>query len=318
MQANDGFLCASDLENFRLPVEREPLHISYCGHEVLSVPPAGGGLSLLHALNLLEVLAAERNLDLLDEWYVTLAEVIHAVFQERERDPIHPASWSAELNKSLLSRAHTARMTAMIQNSAALTTKGVAAEEVGETTHLCTADAEGNVVSLTQSIQSVFGAKVASAKVGFLYNNYLTTCPRRSHPYRLGPRCLARSNAMPTLVLQPDSRLGEPLLAVGAAGSRRILSAVLQVISGVVDRKLPLGVALAMPRIHAKLNREIWLEEAAANQSLRDKLAQTFGDLRVRRPLSFSMGAAQAIQFNQNGTFVGAADPRRDGAAIGV
>jgi gamma-glutamyltranspeptidase / glutathione hydrolase len=318
MRANDGLLCASDLANSALPVEREPLHISYRGYEVLSVPPPGGGVPLLHALNLLEALAGERNLDSLDEWYVTLAEVIHAVFQERERDPVHSANWSAELNKDLLGKMYTARMTAMIQNSPALTTTGVAAEEVGETTHLCTADVEGNVVSLTQSIQSVFGAKVANAKVGFLYNNYLTTCPRRSHPYQLGPGCLARSNASPTLVLQAGSRLGEPLLAVGAAGSRRILSAVLQVISGVVDRKLPLGAALAMPRIHAKLNREIWLEEAAATQPLRDRLAQTFGDVRVRRPLSFSMGATQAIQFNQNGTFVGAADPRRDGAAIGV
>jgi gamma-glutamyltranspeptidase / glutathione hydrolase len=317
MRANDGLLCASDLANSALPVEREPLHIGYRGHEVLSVPPPGGGVPLLHALNLLEALAAERNLNSLDEWYVALAEVIHAVFQERERDPLHPTNWSAQVSKELLGKTQTLRMTG-IQNPTALTTTGVAAEEVGETTHLCTADAEGNVVSLTQSIQSVFGAKVANAKLGFLYNNYLTTCPRRSHPYQLGPGCLARSNASPTLVLQPGSRLGKPLLALGAAGSRRILSAVLQVISSVVDRKLPLGAALAMPRIHAKLNREIWLEEAAATPSLRNKLAQTFGVVRVRKPLSFSMGAAQAIQFKQNGSFVGAADPRRDGAAIGV
>ena len=70
--------------------------------------------------------------------------------------------------------------------------------EPGETTHLCTADDQGTVVSLTQSIQSLFGAKVANAELGFLYNNCLTTCPRHDHPYQLAGRCLPRSNMAPT------------------------------------------------------------------------------------------------------------------------
>ena len=61
-------------------------------------------------------------------------------------------------------------------------------ERDGETTHLCAADRDGTVVSLTQSIQSLFGAKVANEEYGFLYNNYLTTCPRRAHAHRVDAR----------------------------------------------------------------------------------------------------------------------------------
>jgi len=91
------------------------------------------------------------------------------------------------------------------------------AEEAGETTHVCAADEQGNVVSLTQSIQSLYGAKAAHPDLGFLYNNYLRTCPRRPHGHRLAPRAFARSNAAPTLVLERD---GPPRLAPSRAPSR--------------------------------------------------------------------------------------------------
>ena len=74
------------------------------------------------------------------------------------------------------------------------------ADGPGETTHLCVADAAGNVVSLTQSIQSLLGA--VNEKLGFLYNNYLHTCPRWPHPSQLGSLVRPRSNAAPILVLR--------------------------------------------------------------------------------------------------------------------
>jgi gamma-glutamyltranspeptidase/glutathione hydrolase len=108
-------------------------------------------------------------------------------------------------------------------------------EEAGETTHLSVSDGDGNVVALTQSIQSLYGAKAAHPWLGFLYNNYLCTLTRHGGPFAIRGGNLPRSNAAPTLVFRPEQDGGDLLLALGAAGSRRITSSILQTISAVVD-----------------------------------------------------------------------------------
>ena len=69
------------------------------------------------------------------------------------------------------------------------------AEAAGDTTHLSVSDHNGCVVMLTQSIQSMFGAKIAHPALGFIYNNYLSTCRRKPHLSGLMPRC--RLDRMP-------------------------------------------------------------------------------------------------------------------------
>lgn len=195
----------------------------------------------------------------------------------------------------------------------------VSQEEPGETTHLCTADSKRTIVSLTQSLQSLFGAKVANLRCGFLYNNYLITCPRRPHAYQLQSGCMPRSNAAPTLIVKEKGGLSsEPLLAIGAAGSRRITSALLQVISAVVERRLTLAKALKLPRVHATLGGTVWIERPAATEPVQERLKRDYRALRVRAPRSFAMGAVQAIALDPDGTLRGAADPRRDGTAKGL
>src|SRR5205085_2929371 len=169
----------------------------------------GGGKRLLGALCAMERLWPDGRGDSVDFWYEAIAR---------------------------------STLTASTGNEPALRV-----EQGGETTHLCIADSQGNVVALTQSIQSLFGAKVANAELGFLYNNYLRTCPRKPHASQLCGCCQPRSNAAPTLVLKN----GRPFLAVGAAGSRRITSAILETICGVIDCGLTISDAVAAPRIHA-------------------------------------------------------------------
>jgi gamma-glutamyltranspeptidase/glutathione hydrolase len=328
MKAQGGLLTEEDLAGLKLPVEREPLTVAYRGYEVVSVPPPGGGLQMLLGLKILERLDLDSGSSDMDTWYELLAQVTHVVFRERERWPVHPDWLTPSLSPWLLGDGRAEELAGALGNPRG---QGAPArsEEAGETTHLCTADGEGNVVALTQSLQSLFGAKVANARCGFLYNNYLSTCPRSPHPYQLGGGCLPRSNAAPTLVLRRGWRSpeqgaasrgfdGKRFVALGAAGSRRITSALLHVLSGLVDRDLPLAEALALPRVHATLAGKVWIERPAATQPLRERLAKRFRAVRVRAPQSYSMGAVQAIQFLADGTLRGAADPRRDGTARGV
>jgi gamma-glutamyltranspeptidase/glutathione hydrolase len=109
-----------------------------------------------------------------------------------------------------------------------------------------------------------------------------------------------------------------PVLAAGAAGSRRITSSILQTISGVIDRGLPVQDAVASPRIHSLASRRVWIEAPAATQRLLNSLSTLFREVRIKPALSFKMGAIQAIQFHQNGSATGAADPRRDGVATSL
>jgi gamma-glutamyltranspeptidase/glutathione hydrolase len=256
-------------------------------------------------------------------WYEIVAEAIYAVFRDRDPQATEPAHLTPDFYDWLLSPQRTKEIAESMRSAAEKPAAPHDLEGPGETTHLCAADGEGCIVALTQSIQSVYGAKVANGRLGFLYNNSLCTLPRRAHPYQLRGGCVPRSNAAPTLVLrwasprpadqQPQGR--RPFMALGAAGSRRITSAIVQVISGVLDRGLSITQAVDCPRVHATLSRRIHVEAPAATESLLARLEQRFRAVEIRAARSFHMGGVQALHFGDDGSLVGAADPRRDGTA---
>jgi gamma-glutamyltranspeptidase/glutathione hydrolase len=308
MQANGGLINEADLRKRGPPAEMDPLVTIYRGYRVMSAPPPGGGFQLLLALNIIAELAPS-GFDSSDEnWSETIALAASAVFRARELRPHAPGDLVELLCKQFEGEAMR------ISSDIAGPRRGApvmndSAEEPGDTTHLSVCDRHGNIVMLTQSIQSLFGAKVAHRELGFLYNNYLCACPRAPHPNALGPECRPCSNAAPTLVLRAD----RPLLALGAAGSRRIISAVLQVISGVVDRGRDVAAAVAAPRVHGLLGHKVWIERPAASETLLAGLRALGRQPIVKPRLNFAMGAVQALQFLPDGSVTGAADPRRDG-----
>ncbi len=314
MTERGGLITGQDLKDLDVPVEREPLAIQYRGHRVVSVPPPGGGVQVLLALRLLERALPPDATGA--QWHACMVRATLAAFIERERWPDHPADMTPSLAQWLVSDARVDRLAEECRVGRAKggpdvpSTRDTLGEE-GNTTHLCAADGEGNVVSLTQSIQSVFGSKVAHPRLGFVYNNYLSTCPRTPHPYRLGPGCLPQSNAAPTIVLGSN---GAPRMALGSAGSRRITSSVVQVVSGVLDRGATLRDAVAEPRAHALLNGSVWVEDSASSQT-KASIAEGFARTRLLSAANYKLGAVQALAWDRDGTLAGEADPRRDGAA---
>jgi gamma-glutamyltranspeptidase/glutathione hydrolase len=316
MAENGGLITKRDLAEYEGPTECEPVAVEYRGHQVVSVPPPSGGMQVLMGLKILEHFHPEELTRQMDRWYEVLAEVTHAVFRQRKHFMLHPPGAAFSLVGQFLSDERVSDIAGRIQAGTSTGAIEPDREEPGETTHLCTADGQGNIVALTQSIQSLFGAKVANGQLGFLYNNYLSTCKRRSHPYQLAGGCIPLSNVAPTLVLK--ARGDKPLLAVGAAGSRRIVSSILHVIAGVVDRGMSLEEAVHLPRIHGLLARKVYIERPAATEELLSRLKNRFRKVTVKGAYSYSMGGVQAIQFQEDRAFVGMADPRRDGIAIGL
>ncbi|MDH4238803.1 MAG: gamma-glutamyltransferase family protein, partial [Phycisphaerae bacterium] len=328
MTRNGGLITEKDLADYKGPIERDALAAAYRNYQVAGVPPPGGGLQVLLGLKIIEHLASEDLMSDPDRWYELLAEVTYAVFRERDRFVVHPRDLTPSLMKWLLSDERVSEIAGHIRTGFGESSGETGGEESGETTHLCTVDGSGNAVALTQSIQSLFGAKVANGQLGFLYNNYLCTCKRRRHPYRLGSGCIPQSNIAPTFVWrnglygkageQVDAGITGPLLVLGAAGSRRITSAILHVISGVVDRGLSLEEAVSLPRVHGLRSRKVHIERPAATEPLLRRLEKRFQKVIIKAPHSYSMGAVQAIRFANDRTLVGMADPRRDGSAVGL
>ncbi len=317
MQRNGGLLNAKDLANCSLPVEREPLETSYRGLRVVSAPSPGGGRNLLFALRLIEQLLPV-GIDAADDdtWHEAIAVATYCAFRHRERKASQSKGDAAD---ELPSEADIQQLVERLHRGSRLP-QADGDEGPGDTTHLTVADAEGNVVALTQSIQSVFGAKVANPELGFVYNNYLWSCPRYSHPNQLAPGCRPRSNAAPTVVMAQREGRSTPVMAVGAAGSRRITSALLQTISQVIDRGRPIDEAIAAPRLHGLVSGKVWIEEDIATPGMLARLRKRFSEIQVKRPRSFGMGCVQGLQWFVDGTIVAAADPRRDGtgAALNV
>jgi gamma-glutamyltranspeptidase/glutathione hydrolase len=324
MQRHGGVLTDEDLANAPEPIEKAPLSLVDQDRTTYTVGPPGGGVQLLIGLRLMERLAESYDMTQASNWYPMIGETIHTVFRLRESLALPLVELTASQIDAFMSDAHISQLAQSIRAGHLPQSSHLSAEildddleEPGETTHLCTADAEGNVVSLTQSIQSLFGARAGCAKLGFLYNNYLLTCPREAHPFQLTPHAQPRSNAAPTMVVSNTAKNGE-ILAIGAAGSRRITSAILQSLCGVYLRGKSLVEAIAAPRFHVKQSRNAWLERTPETEAILDVLTPRFRHIELRKAHSFAMGCVQAVQVAGNRCALGVADPRREGTAATV
>lgn len=175
-----------------------------------------------------------------------------------------------------------------------------------DTTHLSVVDGEGGMVALTASIGPHFGAGVADPELGCLF----------AHSYRMAARPAAGARDVtemtPTLVL----RDGVPELAIGAAGSERIPSAIFQVLTAIRLGGLGLAEAVAAPRLGwsggvVRLHNDF--DEAAT----RLFVERGYELSRVGRDPSRHLGIVQAVAREPDGTTHGAADPSYDGAVCG-
>lgn len=315
MSTRGGLISAADLAAVMSeesgPSERAPLVSSYRSYRVLGTPPPAGGVQVQLALNLLERLLHGDEDE--SSWRVALALATRTAFRERERWPDHPGDVTPSILSWMVSSARAEMLADRVRAGMAEPPIADSLGEEGNTTHLTATDRHGNVACLTQSIQSVFGSKACHPTLGFVYNNYLSTCPRSTHPYKLAPGALPQSNAAPTIVL--DSA-GGPALALGSAGSRRIASSIVQTISAVLDRGMSLSDAVASPRAHALLNGGCWHESSMPAECVRE-LKACIGQTASKGPTSIKLGAVQALRWT-DGRLEGAADPRRDGRFAAV
>lgn len=309
-----GLLSTKDLAAYA-PVWRAPLQGDYRGYRVFSMPPpsSGGGM-LLEALEILEP-GKTPALGLNSPPYLArLVETMRQIFIDRATYYGDPDFVHVPI-KALLSPA---RIDEIRRKAFEIHHAAEAPRDHG-TSHLCVVDREGNIVSLTTTINTPFGARMTVPQTGIILNDEMddfALAPDVANVYGLrgaGPNSIAPgkrplSSMTPTIVLKN----GSPMLTLGGSGGPTIVTATLQVLLNVLDFHLDPERAIRSPRIHHQFYPPTVLIEQAMPAADRDALAAMGFQVKTVPVL----GDEEAIQITGDG-YDGAADPRKGGAAVG-
>ena len=303
MQKNGGFIQKDDLARIPYPIERDPVSSRFGNMFVHTMPPPGAGRPLIEILNIIRKFPVkERNPDT-PQGALILAEIMRRAQLDRRDRPFDANFYPQVQDRRMLSKDYAKLVSEQIRSRI---------KSGGETTHLSVMDKSGNVVSLTQSIERVYGAKVLTPELGFLYNNYMSAFDYEdmNHPYYLRPNGVPWASVAPTIIF----RSKKPWLAIGSPGSERIISTLAQVLIRLAKQS-PFD-AVAAPRMHCSYDGKVSLEAAHMRNDILELLHQSGFTIDVRDPMSFYLGCVQMV-LNDNSNFIGVADPRRDGSAGG-
>ena len=316
--AQGGVMTMEDLANYE-PVIREPVKGTYRGYQIVSCPPASsGGTHIVEVLNILEnydiASMGVNSAEALHVW----SEALKACFADRSAFMADTAFTDVPLD-GLTSKEYAKSIFEKITAESQSWNAGEpGAYEGNSTTAYSVADAEGNIVSVTQTIECFWGSKIAIDGYGFIMNDQLhdfSTDPESVNCVEGGKKPL--SSMSPTIVLDAE---GNAFMALGSPGGLRIWPTVAQVISNVIDHGMNMQDAIDCARIFERGNADgICYESDGENAVSADTIAALEAQghtVTDKGAWNLFFGGCQGILFTDNG-IEGGADPRRDGKAIG-
>ncbi len=333
-EKDGGLITLADLKGYH-PAWRDPLIGTYRGYTIISMPPSSsGGVTTIETLNILETFGPLPPVRGTMETHL-LAEALRRAFVDRNSQLGDP-DFSPVPIAQLVSKAYARSLAVGISRDSATPTSNVEQHQAGgaesrspegvHTTHYSVVDAKGNAVATTTTLNESYGSGVYVAAAGFFLNNEMddfATRPGEPNMYGLvqgernavapGKRML--SAMAPTIVLDSANRV---TLVLGARGGPRIITAVLQVLIGVIDYGMPLLDAMNAPRIHEQARPDtIHYERGALEQPVIDSLTAMGHSVLVSTFGSQGFIAdVFAIERTKNG-WVGVVDRRTSGGAIG-
>lgn len=322
-EINPGQMTLEDLASYE-PVKREPVCGLYHEKRICGMaPPSSGGVNVYQILKMLEgfdlsqyapdsvefanlytqasaLSYADREKFIADSDFTNLpfAAMINTAYLERRAESISvDKEWRRKRAGNPYADANVALGTSM---------------ELPNTSHVSIVDKEGNAVSMTTSIEFMFGSGIMVE--GFLLNNQLTdfsfspTKNRFPVPNRAEPGKRPRSAMSPTMVFDKEGNLE---VVVGSPGGSRIVSYVAQTLIGVLDFGLDIQQAINLPKITNR-NDYTALEKGTPIAELEAPLKALRHNVKV---VDLNSGL-HGIQF-KSGKLIGGADPRREGIAVG-
>ncbi len=303
MANNGGLISLDDLKNYKAE-ESKILSGKYRGYDIKSLYLPSYGAITIEILNILDKidLAGISN----SKWVELISKASKIAYRDRSIQNNQDS-----LKKIISSEYAESQLDKILESPKIISNQdklnGEWTASIGHTTHLTTADKNGNVVSLTQTIGPLMGSKVASEGLGFLY---AVTMGGYLGDYKPGDR--ANSHISPTIITKDN----DFYFALGAAGGARIVTTITQVVSNVVDKKLNLLEALSVGRIFP-VNDTIEIENHEGIK-WNDNFENELNNLNLNYkfvPNRARFGRVHAVKYDFiNYKFVGAADPDWEGS----
>lgn len=323
-KGNPGVLAQKDFDAYSIK-QREPVCSAYESYQICGMGPPSSG-----ALTVGQILAMTEQFDLKSwgpndakSWQV-LADASRLAFADRgmymaDQDYVPMPTQGLVNTDYLQERAQLITAGKALDSApsgtppwdhAMLRSQDVSIE-LPSTSHFNIVDSDGNVVSMTTTIENAFGSRLMVR--GFLLNNELTDFSFKTHndgnpiANRLEPGKRPRSSMAPTIIMQDD----KPYMAIGSPGGSRIIGYVAQAIIAHTQWDMDIQQAINQPHF---LNRfgTLDLEKGTSAENFKSELEKMGFEVNVRDLNS----GLHAIRITKDG-LEGAADPRREGAAIG-
>jgi gamma-glutamyltranspeptidase/glutathione hydrolase len=322
--AAGGAMKLADLADYTVK-ERAPLKRTIEGRTIYTMPaPSAGGLMLLETLSMYGATKSSSLVSMgfgSSAYLHTVAEAMRGAFADRARLAGDP-DLDASVNGAFESALDPAQLDARRKRIDLRHTHAPAEFKTKEngTSHLIVADAAGNVVSLTTTVNGPFGANLVAGETGIVLNNELDdfTSPEDAAVFGMTnggpnrPRAGSRpvSSMTPTIVVEA----GVPILATGGSGGTRIATGTTQAVLARLLFDLDPNVCVSSPRVHTQGTTLLVDSEIAVD--VRDAL-KARGETLKEEP--FKGSAIQMITWERSaaGTRLhAAADPRKGGFAM--
>jgi gamma-glutamyltranspeptidase/glutathione hydrolase len=326
MRENGGLITEEDLALYEA-VEREPVRGTYRGYEVISMPPpSSGGIAIVEALNILEGYDLRAMGHNSAQYLHILTEAMRRAFADRAEHLGDP-DFNVDMPLSqLLDKDYAASLRASIDPERASIsdeTEFANAYESEQTTHFSVVDQQGNMVSLTYTLERSYGSRIVAEGGGYLLNNEMGD-------FNAVPGVTNRSGQIGTVanLVAPQKRMlssmsptivakdGKPVMALGSPGGRTIINTTLQLILNIIDHDMNIAEAIEAPRIHHQ-----WLPDRTRFEALGfspDSL-RLYGAMGHEFSQGGAQGAAMGVFFDrEQRLYLGGADTRSpDGGAAG-
>ena len=320
LQAADGIMTLEDLANYKVEI-RDPVSIDYRGHKLTSVNAPCSGVVALSALNILGGYEGFWEPSNVNQSTQRLNEALRFAYGQRAElgDPSY-VDGLEEFTKDMISDEFAEEVRSKISDTQTFNISyynpaGLESIETPGTSHIVAADASGMAVSLTTTVNLLFGSTLIIPETGVIMNNEMNDfsipdtenafgyLPSPSNFVRPGKRPL--SSITPVIVESPDGKL---YYAIGAAGGSRIITSTVQNIIHVIDGGLNTADALEQPRLHDQLSPPQTSFEYAYDNSTVAFLKELGHNVTWVAP---GQSAAQGLRLLASGIFEAAGEPRQ-------
>jgi len=318
MKKHGGDITKADLAGYKAKL-REPLRFTYRGFTIETMPPPSmGGIALAQTLLQLERVGAhDAPLDSPESHHL-FVEAAKRAYADRRVVGADPDFYGdrvpAGMTQRLLSGRYLMKRSPPFDRERATPASAIAAGAVGkesvETTHFSVVDAQGNAVSCTVTLSASFGAKIVPPGTGVMFSNALGGFSATGPNDAAAGKRMA-SSMSPTLA----SRKGNVELVIGSPGGDTIPNTVAQVLSNLIDHRMPVDLAVKRGRVHHQLDPDVVRTELGREPPDSVKKGLEARGHKVT-PSYIPLGDVKVIMRNPaTGESWGFSDPREGGLA---